>query len=173
MLAADPSGLAAASSKAAAKGTQGITSGTFAVVPTQLATPLAAPLVLTYAAVLTPPAQYFDAVNTGSITLVGATYSATVVGGNLATPSLKLESCSATWNETTGSCSGSVTQIGTWTGTTGTPVTSNVVPAAAGARTRIKASISASLSLLTTATISISVSSGPTRQIRAASSRSA
>ena len=52
-----------------------VSSGTFAVVPTLLpTTPPPGPLVLTFPLGLAPAPQYFEAVNTGSIALVGASY---------------------------------------------------------------------------------------------------
>ncbi len=157
----------------AATGAQDVSSGSFAVVPTtDPSTPPPGALTLTYAAILSPPAQYFDAVNTGSIALVGATYSVAVSGGGLlGDPSITLTACTdGSWDQSTGTCSGTEVALGTWSATSTAPADSSAAPAVPGTRLGIRASLSATANLtdVTTATISISVSSGPTRQIRAA-----
>lgn len=171
LVAAHPTAQAGVAARAI--GTQDVSSGSFAVVPTtDPATPPPGALTLTYAAILSPPAQYFDAVNTGSIPLIGATYSVAVSGGGLlGDPSITLAACTGgSWDQSTGSCSGTEVALGTWSASATAPADSSAAPAVPGTRLGIKASISATANLteVTTATISISVSSGPTRQIRAA-----
>lgn len=151
---------------------QSVTSGTFAVIPTTLATtPPPGPLVLTYPAGLTPGPQYFDAVNTGSIDLVGASYgvalsSALPLGGI----TLTLTACVGfPWDQAAGTCAGTSVVLGSWTAASAAPVDTGTAPGAPGARLSIRAALSAGLpDAAITATISVSVSSGPTRQIRAA-----
>lgn len=154
-------------------GTEATSSGSFAVIPTTLATtPPPGPLVLTYAAVALPAAQYFDAVNTGSVDLVAASYAVAVSGGGATgNPSVTLTACTGgSWNVISGACSGTPVTIGTWTSASSAAVSSTAVPAAPAARLGIKASVTGGglLTAITIATVSISVSSGPTRQIRAA-----
>ena len=153
-----------------ATGAQSVSTGSFAVIPTTSATtPPPGPLVLTYAAALTPPAQYFDAVNTGTIDLVSASYSVALTSLlPLGTNTLTLTACvGAAW--TAGTCSGTQQSLGTWTSTTASPATNPPAPTTPGSRLSIKASLDAGLlNAATVATISVSVSSGPTRQLRAA-----
>ena len=151
---------------------QSVSTGSFAVIPTVLTTtPPPGPLVLTYAAALTPPAQYFDAVNTGTIDLVSAGYTVALTALlPLGTNTLTLTACvGGVWNTSAGTCSGTQQSLGSWTSTTASPASNPPAPATAGSRLGIRASLNAGLlNAATVATISISVSSGPTRQIRAA-----
>lgn len=151
---------------------QSVSTGTFAVIPTVLpTTPPPGPLVLTYAAALTPPAQYFDAVNTGTIDLVSASYDVALTALlPLGTNTLTLTACvGGVWNTSDGTCSGTPTGLGSWTATTASPASNPPAPTAPGSRLHIRASLDVGLiNAATVATISVSVSSGPTRQIRAA-----
>jgi hypothetical protein len=153
-------------------GASTVGSGSFAVVPTLLATGIPAPasLPLTFAVGAAPIPQYFNAVNTGSITLSAASYSTVVTGGIGGTTTVTLVACvGASWNQALGTCGGTTTTIGSWTSTSSAAISSTAVPAAAAARLSLKASVTGgSLTSVTVATVNISVSSGPTRQIRAA-----
>ncbi|MEO6205240.1 MAG: hypothetical protein ABIO67_07660 [Mycobacteriales bacterium] len=161
-----------ASLRGDATATESVASGTFAVVPTVLGTtPPPGPLVLTYAAVLSPPAQYFDAVNTGSIALVGASYAVGLTSlVSIGTNSLTLTACvGGTWNQAAGTCSGTTQSLGSWTSASSAAVASAYAPTSSGSRLGVKATLSSGvLTAVTVATISVSVSSGPTRQIRVA-----
>jgi hypothetical protein len=154
-------------------GTESVGSGSFAVVPTLLSTGIPAPasLPLTFALGAAPIPLYFNAVNTGSITVSAASYSAVVTGGIGGTTTVTLAACvGASWNQALGTCAGTTTTtIGSWTSASSAAIASTAVPAAAAARLSIKASVTGgSLTSVTVATVNISVSSGPTRQIRAA-----
>jgi hypothetical protein len=117
------------------------TSAVWSALPTQAAagpyTPSA--LALTFAAALvTPPPQYFWVVNTGSVSLTGATYTVTEAGSAGVTATI--QACvGGTWNETTDACSGVVTAVAT----SGAGATaSSVVPATPSAQTRLRAVLS-------------------------------
>jgi hypothetical protein len=166
-------GLALAAVQGAAPTTQALTSGTFAVIPTTAAgTPAAGALTLTYGT-LAPPPQYFDAVNTGTLTLTATSYGVAVSGGGvLGAPSIALSACvGGTWNTTLATCTGGVaTALGSWTSASSTPIASTATPAAVGARLNIKATLSNGgvLGANTVAVITTTVSSGSPRQVRAA-----
>lgn len=156
-----------------ATGSQAASSATFGIIPTTLpGTPPPGALNLTYAAILAPPDQYFDAVNVGSLALTAANYSVAVSGGGaLGAPSISLTACTAgTWNQSTGVCSGTSTALGTWTASAATPASSTAIPTSPASRLGIKATLSAGgvLSAVTTATVTIGVASNGPRQIRAA-----
>ncbi|MDQ1539897.1 MAG: hypothetical protein QOH29_623 [Actinomycetota bacterium] len=163
---------AAAGLRGTGAGTETVGSGSFAVVPTLLSTGIPSPasLPLTFALGVAPVPQYFSAVNTGSITVSAAGYSVVVVGGIGGTTSVTLTACvGASWNQALGTCAGTTTTIGSWTSASSAAISSTAVPAAAAARLSLKASVTGgSLTSVTSATVNISVSSGPTRQIRAA-----
>lgn len=152
--------------------TRTVTSGTWAVVPTLLTSGVPAPgaLPLTFALGAVPVPQYFEAVNTGTITVTAASYSVAVTGGLSGTTAVTLTACvGASWDRTLGTCSGTTTTIGSWTSASSSAISSPAVPGTPSSRLSIKASVTGgSLTSVTVATVNISVSSGPTRQIRAA-----
>lgn len=172
-----PVAVSAADVAGQAQGTQSVASAGWGVVPTTSASsPPPGALTLTYAAILSPPAQYFDAVNTGTITLSGASYGVAVSGGGLGSPTITLNACAnGTWNTVTGLCSGTTVVLGSWTAASAAAVASGTVPAAPASRLGIQAVISAggSLTALTTAVINISVSSSSPQQIRPPTTTSA
>ena len=145
--------------RAQGTGTVTASSGSWGAVAT---TASAAPygtgsLVLTYAknGTKAPAPQYAWLVNTGTfaITTISTTVTSTVAG--------KLETCSTTWNESTGACTGGTITI---LDTNATGATSRAVSLAAGARTRVKASLTAGLSTATaTLTVSVAVARTGTR----------
>jgi hypothetical protein len=151
-------------------------SGRFAVTPVTQGTsvPNAAMAFSTL-----PVPAYLDALNTGTIPLVGMTYAVNLVYAGLGTPVLTLTACpGGSWNGA-GTCSTTPVTVGSWTpGSSATVSVSSAnlptcYPASAGSRLALKATISgAALTVAATATLSLSVSSGPTRQIRAATSTS-
>ena len=156
-----------------ASGTQAVSSGSFAVTPVTAGTsvPLT-PIAFT----TTPVPAYFDALNTGSLSLTGMTYGVSFVYGGIGSPSLTLTACpGGTWNVVTGVCSTTAVTVGSWTpGSTSTVSVSasnlpTCYPSAAGGRLRLKATVGgASLTLAATATSTLTVSSGPVRQVRTA-----
>lgn len=156
----------------ATSATRTVSSGTFAVVPTLLTsgTPPAAPAALTFT--VGTPRAYFDAVNTGSINLVGASYNINLVYAGTGTASVALDSCpGGTWNQTTNLCSTSPVSIGSWPSANSSYTASTQVPAAPGDRLRLRATVTVSVGgvwVSATGTANVQVSSGPTRQIRAA-----
>jgi hypothetical protein len=165
-------GLAFAGVQGAGSKTQVVSSGTFSVIPTTAAgTPPAGALTLIYGTVL-PPAQYFDAVNTGTLVLTATSYSVVVTGGGvLGAPSIALSACvGGTWNTSTGTCSGTATPIGSWTSASSAAIASSAAPLAAAARLGIKATLSNGgvLGANTVAVITTTVSSSGPRQIRTA-----
>lgn len=105
-----------------------------------------------------PPAQYFYVVNVGALTLIGGIYSAAV------SPSANtvIEACSGTWNETTGACVGTVSTVGS---STGSPASSATAPTAAGSRIRLRTRITTSVASTTTVTVGVNVTR---TQVRAA-----
>jgi hypothetical protein len=156
-----------------AQGTEVVGSAAFAVVPTQLPSglPPSGSLPLTFAVGALPLPQYFSAVNTGSIDITAASYGVDVTGGGGSTAVTVTACVDASWNQVTGTCAGTTVVIGSWTSASSAPVSSTAVPTSAGSRLSLKVTVSGgSLLSATVATISISVSSGPTRQIRAATS---
>lgn len=146
-------------------------SGTFAVTPVTPGTSTASG-PLTFG--LVPQPAYLDVLNTGSLSLTGTTYGVTYVG--LGT--LTLTACpGGSWSG--GTCTTTPVQIGTWTqGSTATITVgaSNLptaYPAAVGGRLPLKATLSLSLlSAVATAVVTTTVSSGPTRQVRSATTTS-
>jgi hypothetical protein len=118
------------------------TSGTWAALPTQLGSAPYVPsaLTLTFAvAVTTPRPQYFWVVNTGTVSLTKATYTVTETGSLGVTATV--EACvGGSWNETTDTCSGTITPVAT----SGAGATSStVVPASASAQLRLRARLNA------------------------------
>jgi hypothetical protein len=146
---------------------QTVTSGTWKALPTTLGSPpyLTQSLILTFLLGASPPPQYFWVVNTGSLTLTGATYTLSISG----TPgaSASIAACvGGTWNESTGTCSGSITTlVSTAAGSAG----STVVPVAAGSSVRLRASVTSALTVADIVTVGVSVSRS---QVRAATSTS-
>ena len=144
---------------------QTVTSGTWKALPTTLGSPpyLTQSLVLTFLLGASPPPQYFWVVNTGSLTLSGATYTVGITG----TPgaSASIAACvGGTWNESTGACSGTITTLVT---TATGSAASAVVPAAAGSSIRLRASVTSALTIADVVTVGVSVSRS---QVRAATS---
>ena len=156
----------------ASSGSQTVTSGTFAVVPTLLTTgtPPPAPAALTMTA-LTPRA-YFNAVNTGTIDLVAASYNLNLTYVGTGTPTVTLASCPGNaWNQTLNTCPVGIVTIGSWSAGSSSYTASSQVPAGPGDRLHLRATVSVSLGgvmVSAAATANVQVSSGPTRQIRAA-----
>lgn len=141
-----------AMSRATSSGTVTASTATWgAVATTASAAPYSSSaLVLTYAknGTKAPAAQYFWLVNTGTLALssVTGTVTSSVAG--------KAETCSGTWNETTGVCVGTVGTLDTTTAG-GTVAAVSLAP---GARTRVKASLTAALPPATaTMTVSLAV----------------
>jgi hypothetical protein len=135
-------------------------------------TPLAGALTETFSlpALGNPAAQTFFSYNSGSVNLAATTYTVTLAQSGIivGTPSATLKTCSVTW---TGSCSGTSTTINTWTGSSGTPTSTTVVPIASGSRLSIQTSITGLVSSIggsLNVTINTGVNSQTPRQIRAA-----
>lgn len=81
------------------------------------------------------PPQYFNAVNTGTTTVLAATYALSQSG----TTTVAVEACSGPWNESTHACSGTYTLlVMTASGATAGSARSTVVPAAPGASLRLR-----------------------------------
>lgn len=156
----------------AASAAQSVGSGTFAVVPTLLTagTPLPAPAALTMTAVT--PQAYFDAVNTGTIDLVAASYNLDLTYVGTGTPTVTLASCPGNaWNQTLNTCPVSIVTMGSWGAGSSSYTASAQVPASPSDRLHLRATVSVSLGgvmVSAAATANVQVSSGPTRQIRAA-----
>jgi hypothetical protein len=107
-----------------------------------------APLALTFT-VLGADRQYFNVVNTGTLPLIGQTFTATTTAGSAA-----IEACSTAWNESTGSCpSGIITTVTT----TGVGPKSFAAPLpTAGSAIRLRANKTSGL-LSFTVTVGVSV----------------
>lgn len=174
LLAAQATPWAIAAVTGRTSGTAVASSGRFAVTPVTAGTSVPS---ATVAFSTVPVPAYLDALNTGTIPLVGLTYGVTLTYAGLGTPVLILAGCpGGSWNGL-GTCSTAAVTIGTWTpGSTATVAVSSAnlptcYPASVGSRLPLKATISGvTLTVGATATVSLSVSSGPTRQIRAATS---
>ncbi|XAS68275.1 hypothetical protein V3C33_02815 [Micrococcaceae bacterium Sec5.7] len=125
-----------------------------AVATTNTAAPYGTgPLALQFTGLLLvlPSPKFFNVANTGTLTLTGATYTATTTQ-----PAAVVEACSTSWNESNNTCpSGTITQI-VQTGTG--PSASTFVPVNAGAAIRLRARITSLLSLGIAATVTIGVS---------------
>jgi hypothetical protein len=150
--------------------TRTITSGSFAVVPTTATSGTPSPGSASLSFSVLGPNAYFDAVNTGSIDLVGASYNINFSYSGTGTPTVTLLSCpGAAWNQLLNTCAGGSVTIGSWGAGSSTTVTSAQVPATNGTRLHLRASLtSTGLIVSGSATANVTVSSGPTRQIRAA-----
>jgi hypothetical protein len=134
---------ATAAEQAVARKTAAVTttSAIWAALPTQAGsapyTPTA--LALTFAvAATTPPPQYFWVVNTGTVSLTKANYTVTETGALGLTATV--QACvGGSWNESTGTCSGTVTTVAT---SGGGATSSTVVPASPSAQVRLRAILS-------------------------------
>lgn len=162
---------AAASGKGRVTATAAVTSGTFGVEPVISGTSTLQP-ALAFTVISSGP-QYFDALNTGTLSLAGTSYSVTFTYLGIGTPTVTLAGCSGgSWNQSTGVCSGTAVTIGSWTPGSTTvfnDTTAGSFPAAVGGRLGVKASIGGvSITATATVTVSSSVSTGATRQVRAA-----
>lgn len=124
---------------------------------------------------LNPPSQYFFAYNSGNVNLAGTTYSVVVTTMGLvigSTPSAILTAClGAVWNSSTGVCSGTKGQFGTWTNS-GSIATTDV-PTTPGSYLSVQTSIGGlnSLGLGGSMTVTINTGVDPfasPRQIRSA-----
>lgn len=147
-----------------------VSSGTFAVVPTLLTsgTPVPAPAALTFSTV--SQRAYFDAVNTGSIDLVAASYNLSLTYAGTGTPTVTLMSCpGSSWNQSLGTCPVTAVTLGSWGAGSTTTVASSQVPVSPGDRLHLRASLTTTGVMVSgSATANVTVASGPTRQIRAA-----
>lgn len=163
---------AGASTSSAATATQAVSSGTFAVVPTLLATGTPPPGAQALAFTPATTQQYLWVANTGSLDLVAASYAATLTYVGTGTPTITLRSCpGASWNTTSHTCSTTPVVVGAWQVGGADPVASPEVPAAPGSRLHLQAQVTVSalgVMVSAAATIDVSVSSGPVRQVRAA-----
>lgn len=163
----------AATLASAAAAAQPVGSGTWSVVPTTAST---APfgtgaLSLNFPKVanaIAPP-QYFNLANSGTLTATGAAYTIT----GLDTTQVTVETCiGGTWNETTGTCSGTiVTLVTTVTGSTSGTASSSTVPATAGSllRSRVKP-LAISKNATDTYTVSVAVARSQVRTSTSTSS---
>lgn len=104
-----------------------------------------------------PAAKYFYVANTGSLSLVTGTYSV------VASPTVTtlVESCSKTWNESTGTCSGG--SITTVVNSTASPATAARCPAAVGSTIRLRARINTSIAGTTSVTLGVTLTRASAR----------
>lgn len=98
------------------------------------------------------PPQFFTVGNTGTLTLTGATYTAT---GTPTTATFTLESCTAGWNEAANTCPGTITTVLT---TATSPQASTIVPAGAGQGIRLRASVAGTIAKQTVPALTIGLS---------------
>lgn len=170
----------AATTANAASASQAASSGTWGAVATLSTT---APygsgsLTLSFANIggvgnpaFTP--QYFTVGNTGTLPLIAASYG----GSTSAQPNMQfiIESCSTTWNEATGACTGGTTAtvLTTPTGTSTIPSTLGPAPATSGPGIRLRASVAFNGSVPKTpaSTLTISITVDRT-QVRSATTTS-
>lgn len=144
---------AVAALQARATGSGTVSTGTWSVVPTVAS---AAPyptgrLSLSFArnGKASPVPAYFWLVGTGTFPV--AAISSTITTSPAATA--KIELCSTTWNEATGTCTGTITILDT----TATGATTSATAFAVGERRRVKASITQAVSGTTTMTVDVAV----------------
>jgi hypothetical protein len=157
-----PATAAAATAAAATSAAQSAGSGTWAIVATKLTSApyVNAALTLTYAKSSVTP-QYLWSVNTGTLPLLGSTYTLTTTSA-----AIKVEGCSTTWNESTGACtSGTITSIVTTLTSPISTLLAVAVPQAVGSRDRLKVTPTVSPTVATTVTLGVTVSRA---QVRAA-----
>jgi hypothetical protein len=156
--------------KAATTSARTVASGTFAVIPTVTTsgTPLPAPAALTMT--LATPRAFYDAVNTGTISLVAASYNINMTYVGTGTPTVTLVACPGnSWNQALNTCPVGTVTIGSWGAGSSTDIASTQVPVNNGDRLHLRATVTTTgLMVSAAATANVTVSSGPTRQIRAA-----
>ena len=132
---APPSAAVAGSTGTAGNATsRTVSSGTFAVVPTLLTTgvPVPAPAALTFSTLA--PRAFYEAVNTGTIDLVAASYGLNLVYVGTGTPTITLASCPGSpWNQGLNSCPVTPVTIGSWGAVSATMTASTQVPTTRGA----------------------------------------
>lgn len=150
--------------------TRSVSTGTFAVIPTLATsgTPVPAPAALTFTA-LTPRA-FYDAVNTGTISLVAASYNINLTYVGTGTPTVTLVACPGnSWNQTLNTCPVGTVTVGSWGAGSSSDVASTQVPVNQNDRLHLRATLTTTGVMVSgAATANVTVSSGPTRQIRAA-----
>jgi hypothetical protein len=129
---------------------------------------VAAPAALTFT--VATPRAYFDAVNTGSIDLVAASYNLALTYAGTGTPTITLVSCPGnSWNQTLNTCPVATVLIGSWGPGSSVTNASSQVPVSSGDRLHLRATVTTTgLMVSASATANVTVSSGPTRQIRPA-----
>ena len=170
----------AATTATAASASQSVGSGSWGAVAT-LST--AAPygtgaLKLTFTNQGTPgqptfAPQFFTVGNTGTLPITQATYTGTAVAPS--TVQYIVESCSTTWNESTGACtSGTTTQVlATPAGSSIVSVTSATVPTKPGANLRLRARLASTGSVPNNSTTTLTVGIAVDRtQVRTATTTS-
>ena len=148
-----------------------VTSGSFAVIPTVATTGTPVPAPAALALTLATPRAFYDAVNTGTISLVAASYNLNMTYVGTGTPTITLDSCPGnTWNTALNTCPVGIVNIGSWGSGSATYVASAQVPASSGNRLHLRATVTVAGGVMVSAaaTANVTVSSGPTRQIRAA-----
>ena len=137
---------------------QTVTSGTWKVEASTTVFVFLSPLVA-------PAPQYTTVTNTGTLNLVGTTYTLTSVG--LLAGTVALKSCSGTWNETAHTCSGTTTTL--VTNTTGTLSASasvtgaNQFPPSPNGTVRLQVSLNAAAAASVTSTLSASANRSQVR----------
>jgi hypothetical protein len=156
--------------RAATTSARTVSSGTFAVIPTVTTsgTPLPAPAALTMT--VATPRAFYDAVNTGTISLVAASYNINTTYVGTGTPTVTLDACPGnSWNTTLNTCPVSIVSIGSWGAGSTAVVASTQVPVNTGDRLHLRATVTTTgVMVSAAATANVTVSSGGPRQIRAA-----
>lgn len=147
-----------------------VSSGTFAVIPTVATSGTPLPAAAALAMTLATPRAFYDAVNTGTISLVAASYNITLTYVGTGTPTVTLVACPGnSWNQTLNTCPVATVTIGSWGAGSATDVASAQVPVNNGDRLHLRATVTTTGAMVSaTAAANVTVSSGPTRQIRAA-----
>lgn len=106
------------------------------------------------------PAKYFTVANTGTLSIAGASYSATAPTGF----TFRIEACSGGWNEAADTCAAGRTTV---LDTPAANLLSSTVPAAAGSSIRLRASVTAFTKHQPDPTLTVDVGV-PRAQVRAA-----
>lgn len=165
-----PAGVAVAAARATAgPGPAVVTSGTYAAAPRTADHQAAAPLVLVWGQ-SSPDTQLFDVVNTGTLELVGSTWTVESTSAGRGAPKLSMDACvGGRWEERT--CTGTEQALGTWRVGEPYALAAAPTPAAPGASVHVRATLtggSLRAGEQVTASVSVAVGSGPDRQLRAA-----
>jgi hypothetical protein len=122
-------GRASAATNAQTGHAQTVTSGTWRATPSATS--------FTFSSGGLSPVQYLSVTNSGTLTLVGSTYSVSVTSG---TGTVSVKSCTVAWNETLNLCVGTTTTVVTTTNSPQSVTGLGQFPTTSGAAIRLQIS---------------------------------